>query len=60
MFAGEEIKSMLMHSGVKDSMRDLIEDRWQHPDSIRLLLKGMYLSDKGFGERYSSGIFLYR
>ncbi len=46
--AGAEIKqyaAVLQKEGL-DAV--IIEDRWKHPDSIRMVLREMYLNNKGF------------
>lgn len=46
--AGDEIRkyAAVLQSEGLDAV--VIEDRWQHPDSIRLLLQKMYASNRGF------------
>jgi len=46
--AGEEIKQYADALRAEGLDAIVIEDRWQHPDSIRLLLKRMHDSDRGF------------
>lgn len=46
--AGDEIKQYAAVLKAEGLDAVIIEDRWQHPDSIRLLLREMYTSNKGF------------
>ncbi len=46
--AGQEINQYADALRAEGLNAVVIEDRWQHPDSIRLLLKRMYQSGKGF------------
>lgn len=46
--AGQEINQYADALRAEGLNAVVIEDRWQHPDSIRLFLKRMYQSGKGF------------
>lgn len=46
--AGEELKQYADALRAEGLDAVVIEDRWQHPDSIRLLLRSMYNSGRGF------------
>jgi hypothetical protein len=46
--AGEELKDYASALQAEGLDAVIIEDRWHNPDSIRLLLRRMYTSNKGF------------